>query len=312
MAYIVGAYAAAPPAGSDPVAVAAFLDGAAALPGFRGFELPYIGDSDSFSSSTPANVDPSWDLVVTAIPGTVGRTAADPSFGLASTAPAGRAAALRFTDGLRSAVLGLNDRAGRRAVIAVELHSAPTGYADRSAFRASLESIAGWDWDGAALTVEHCDAARPGQPAQKGYLPLADEIDAVAGLPGFAGVTVNWGRSAIEGRSAATAIEHIDQARSRGLLAGVMLSGASDRDGTFGAAWSDAHLPPSAAADGEPGLASEQTSLLGPAEIADSLQHAGGEQLFTGLKIGVRPVDLPLDARIAYLRNTIRLIDGAT
>src|SRR5438034_923832 len=70
------------------------------------------------------------------------------------------------------------------------------------AFRRSLDELRAWDWRGAALSVEHCDAFVPGQAPAKGFLALGAEIDAIRASHGATpvGVAVNWGRSAIEAR----------------------------------------------------------------------------------------------------------------
>ncbi len=318
MSYIVGAYAAAPVQTSwDPAVEAGYLAAVAELPGLRGLEVPYTGKLHHDEDWLLDHLDPGWDLVLTAIPGTVARTAADPHFGLASPDATGRQAALDFTAGLRTAVRRIHDRLGRAAVIGVELHSAPRGTGTAEAFADTLTEVCAWDWDGAALTIEHCDALRPGQDPQKGYLDLDAELKVVAQVDGLAGITVNWGRSAIEGRSADTAREHIAAVAAAGALTGLMFSGAAARPGAFGDAWLDAHLPPSGGADvhgseGYAGLdAYEPTSLLGPTEIRQALAAAAGRQLFTGLKVGVRPTDAPLPRRIAYLRAALALLDHA-
>jgi Domain of unknown function (DUF4862) len=309
MRYVIGAYPAAPTGPWDPLAHSQFLSQVARIPGFGGLELPYAGALHEDEAWLLDQLDPAWDLVLTAIPGTVARVGADPDFGLASPDARGREAALRFTAGLRDAVHRIAQHLGRASVLAVELHSAPTGRGDATAFAESLAQVAGWDWAGAALTVEHCDALRPDHAPQKGYLSLADELDAVAALPGIAGITVNWGRSVIEGRAAGTAIEHIERVRAAGALAGLMFSGVAAGPNPFGDPWHDAHLPPRPVAAGDTDLTGEPSSLLGPAEIADALRAAGGQQRFTGLKISVRPSDLPVAARVAYLRDAVALLE---
>lgn len=317
MQFIVGAYAASPTARQwDPAAEDAYLTGLAAIPGLRGLEVPFTGQLHHDEDWLLGRLDPTWDLVLTGIPGTVARVAADSGFGLASSRDDGRRAAVVFTSAMRDAVRRVHDHLGRRAVIAVELHSAPTATGTAAAFAASLNEISEWDWDGVALTVEHCDAVRPGQAPQKGYLPLTDELSAVAATPTVAGVTLNWGRSAIEGRDSATPRQHIAAAVAAGGLAGLMFSGAAAVAGQFGEPWLDAHLPPSSQSAAGAGVAEladlhavEPTSLLGPAEIGQALRAAGGQQLFTGVKIGVRPLDAPIERRLAYLRDAVTMID---
>jgi hypothetical protein len=100
------------------------------------------------------------------------RLGADPGFGLASTSKAGRRAAIDFIrDALRAAER-LNERIGRSAVVALEIHSAPRADGQRasaSALADSLKEISDWQWNGAQIVLEHCDAFVPGQtPANSG------------------------------------------------------------------------------------------------------------------------------------------------
>jgi hypothetical protein len=304
MKFIVGAYASAPAEDG-----ARYLDMVAELPGFGGVELQYAGPADSAGAVTA--LQPSWDVVATTIGITVGRNAADPEFGLASSSPEGRRAAVDLVRGLAGVVKDIDDRAGRSAVVGVELHSAPTGRGSREALAASLDEIAGWDWDDALLTVEHCDSVAGAPPLQKGYLTLQDEMDVIARLAGRVAMTINWGRSAIDGRDRHTPVYHLDLVRAAGLLGGLMFSGVAAEPTAYGAAWIDAHLPP--AAGGDPRFAdlasTEPASLLGPQEVADALAAAGDVQRFTGLKIGVRPLDLPAESRLAYVRDALDLLD---
>src|SRR5690348_6231006 len=127
MRYVIGAYPAAPTGAWDPLAHSEFLTQVAQIPGFGGLELPYAGTLHQDESWLLEQLDPGWDLVLTAIPGTVARVAADPDYGLASPDARGREAALEFTAGLRDAVHRIAAHLGRASVVAVELHSAPTG-----------------------------------------------------------------------------------------------------------------------------------------------------------------------------------------
>src|SRR5262249_52879340 len=109
----------------------------------------------------------------------------------------------------------------------------------------SLREIRGWDWHGAKLAIEHCDAYVTGQPPQKGFLTVREELDALKATHDTrtpAGLVLNWGRSAIEGRSAATALAHAREAEASGLLVGLMFSGACAQDAVYGD-WQDTHAP---------------------------------------------------------------------
>ena len=217
------------------------------------------------------------------------------NFGLASPDEAGRAAALDFTRALRDDLAALCERVGRQLVARVQLHSAPTRLAQADAFKRSLAEVATWDWCGATLVIEHCDKYIPEQNPEKGFLSLASEIEIVseAGI----GIHLNWGRSAVEGRSADTAYEHVLEAGKRGVLDGIIFSGAGPEETQYGYSWIDGHLP---------AQADEPTSLMDEAEIARCAQAAvAGGAKYLGAKVCV-PKDASLEQRLAMLTNIYR------
>ena len=177
----------------------------------------------------------------------------------------------------------------------MQLHSAPTRLANADAFKRSLEDVLGWDWCGATLVVEHCDAYIPEQNPEKGFLSLADEIDIVAEVG--VGIHLNWGRSAVEGRSAETAFEHVREAGERGVLDGIVFSGAGPEETQYGYSWIDGHLP---------AQADEPTSLMDAEQIGRCAQAAiaGGVE-YLGAKVCV-PKDASLDQRLAMLTGIYR------
>lgn len=257
----------------------------------NGIELGYVDHL-----YWPAGVPEDTTAIVTAIPGTTAINAKDPDFGLASPNEEGRQRALAFTRELAAQVAAL--RAEGRAIRAVQVHSAPTEFASKEAFADSLREIAALDWGGAELWVEHCDAWVPGQRPQKGYLTLTDEIEvlkevASAFPEAHLGLVINWGRSAIEGHDAATALRHVKEAAASGFLRHVGWSSASNEETVFGYPFIDCHLPPA-------GLSvSPNGTLMGAEEITACVQAAG--QVTFGLKVGLRPDDLDGDARLAAL-----------
>lgn len=318
MSYIVGAYAAAPPPNTaSSEVVAAFYDALAELPDVRGLELPcHDHPAATRDAWWSAKLRPEWDYVVTTIPGTMARLQPDPQFGLASTDGRGRAAALDFVRDVQQSVEQLNSSLGRAAVIGVELHSAPNQsqpgvQGSRDTLVESLTEISSWDWAGARLTIEHCDAFTLAHRVEKGFLSLGEEIAAVSAVNANTdanwGISINWGRSAVEARDAGVVAEHIAEARQAGVLAGLIFSGAADEDGPFGLAWEDTHLPPSDPARDHTG----SVSLLTRAEIAKSLAATvnPSELDFLGFKVGVRPLDSTVDSRIAVIRDTMRILD---
>ena len=105
-------------------------------------------------------------------------------------------------------------------MIAVEIHSAPNRGAAKdvgnsssaASFAASLKELLSWDWQGAKLVVEHCDAYTQDHTPQKGFLGLDEEIEAVniansGGDRTRIGVCINWARSVIETRNTQTAYQ---------------------------------------------------------------------------------------------------------
>lgn len=292
MRLVVGAYPAAPR--SEPWSgsvESAFLEPISSSPMFRGWEIPFSGalhgqDESWFLSQ----LQPGQQHVITAVPLSAVRAGTEPGYGLASFDEKGRADALADMRALRDAVARVVARqasiASPPAVLAVEIQSAPGNAGDGpggsgAALAESLVTMASWDWSGAALVVEHCDAVRPGHEPAKGFLPLEQELTAIASARARTGAdigsSINWGRSAIEGHSALTPAEHVAQAARAGLLYGLMFSGASDLDAALGGAWADAHLAPRSV---------DSSSLMGPAEIAECVAACGDAKLrFLGLKV---------------------------
>lgn len=312
MGYFVGEYAIAPASLADEEAL---LAGLAAMPDVRGLELPFTGALHrSDESWLIARLRRDWDFVVTLIPGTMGRLQAERSFGLASADESGRQAALEMARAARDAVERLCSALGRRAVVAVELHSAPSrgpagGTGTKDAFARSLAEVGSWDWGGARLAIEHCDAHRPGHPQHKGFLSLDDELSAIASANASArapiGVCVNWGRSVLETHDPATAVAHVEAAKRAGALAGIMFSGTTGADTPYGV-WQDTHMPHAPA----PGLAhGAASSLMTEAEIRRCLAAARGAPLdVLGAKIAIRPAEASVETRLGMIGDMLKLI----
>jgi len=317
MAYFIGAYAASPnTTGWDPELEARYYARLRALPGVKGLEHPFLGRLHPHDDAWfVRHIDPNWRFVFTCIPGVMAAMANNPPVGLASDDPVGREAALAFVRQARDAIAALNAACGRRVVDAIEIHSAPDqtrAASSVAALTASLATLVQWDWQGARLVIEHCDAHVPGQVASKGFLSLADEIAAIettnARYGSQLGIVVNWGRSVLEARSAEGALQHIQLAKQHGLLAGLMFSGASGQDTPYGA-WRDSHMPP---APGVAGGIGAEGSLLTDAALQDCLRASDGGQLpILGLKIGIRPLEASLDERMAHLSHALSRLDTA-
>ena len=301
----VGAYAASPTLFHwDAALEEAYLAGIDGIAGVRGLELPWIGglhrhDPDWLLRSLPARLD----LIVTGVPCAVGSLAKDPDYGFASRAEHGRQAALEDAARLRDDIHRLTDAAGRASVVAVELHSAPR--ADRGSAEAlsrSLAEIEEWDWGGAELVVEHCDALVDGREPQKGFLALDDEIGALSSTG--VGLSLNWGRSAIELRDPDSLPAHIARARESGRLRGLIFSGAAAEPGAFGAPWQDTHLPFARSSDfgwGDP------HSLL-TLDRARAALLSAGDLAWLGFKFGWMREDSSVADRIEMIDSATRLL----
>lgn len=298
MKVFVAAYAAVPPGAFDPKSEAAVYDGLEAL-GVGGLEQPFFGSLHRHDEGfLLGQLRPDWDVVLTTLPGTMDRMKEDPAFGLASADEGGRKRALRFMDEARRAVERINTRLGRRGVRAVQVHSAPRPSPSRDAFARSLTELRGWDWQGATLLVEHCDAARADGAHDKGFLPLGFELEAVQASQGptQAACSLNWGRSALEGRSADTPPEHIARLKEARLYGGLFFSGVTPAHAEYGA-WRDSHAPFSTACP---------ASLL-TAEAAAAALAAGVPPL-VGLKVQPLPAGLSIPARLAVVADGLKAL----
>lgn len=285
--WLIGAYAAAPSRMAwHPADEARYFDALADLPGVVGFEIPFTDALHKFDEQWLFDqLRPESTIVVTTAPGTSDHVRASAAFGLASCDPAGRRAAVDHAASANRAIERMNNALGRSAVVAVELHSAPQykeGASSAAALLQSLEELAAWDWYGARIVVEHCDAAIPGQAPAKGYLRLNDEIKTVLEVNrrtnADIGIAINWGRSVIERRDPDGARRHVERAREAELLAGVMFSGCSASATRFGSAWADVHAPAAPETAGAEELLFdflEPTSFMTSQRIAETLQAAG-------------------------------------
>ncbi|HBN90688.1 DUF4862 family protein, partial [Rheinheimera aquimaris] len=246
MKYYIGAYAASPnQTGWDPQLETAYYDELKQLPNIKGLEHPFLGKLHGHDDSWfLANIAPQWDYVFTCIPGIMNALGRNPQFGLASCDSAGRQEALDFMQQACNAVAKLNSHVGRQAVKAVMLQTAPArdqAAASADALYQSLSTMQQWDWQGAQLLIEHCDAYVPAHAPSKGFLSLSDEIAVLTRLNTVSdqahkmGIVINWGRSVFETRRPDGALEHIMAVQAAGLLSGLMFSGVSDQDTEYGA-----------------------------------------------------------------------------
>ncbi|OIQ84516.1 hypothetical protein GALL_336570 [mine drainage metagenome] len=310
--FFLGAYATSPcETHWDAGAEAAYWAGLAALPSLGGLEYPFTGALHPYDEAWAlAHLKPEWDLVLTLLPGTMDRLGQNPHFGLASDDAEGRAAALAFTGQARAVAQRFNEAAGRRRVVAVELHAAPRRgvagvSASAAALAASLAELAAWDWQGATLCLEHCDAWFPGQTAIKGFLPLPEEIRAIRASGAPVGLALNWGRSVLEERDPAHVLDQIRAARAEGLLRGLIFSGCSGEETPWGV-WQDSHMPHAPAFGVEhaaPG------SLMTAEAMAQALEAAGEGLVFLGGKMTARPKGATLERRLGLNRDFLAVLE---
>ncbi|MCJ8294093.1 MAG: DUF4862 family protein [Colwellia sp.] len=316
MEYIIGAYATAPSTEQwHQELETQYYQELKALDSVIGLEHPFVGrlhpyDDDWFLE----NIDKNWQFVFTTIPGVMGNIAKNPHFGIASTNEEGRKAALDFYQQAQQAILKLNSHLDKQAVSFIKIHTAPkitaSTHSSIQALQDSLETMQSWDWYGAKLVIEHCDAHIAGQAAEKGFMLLEDEITAIKQVNSRyncdIGISINWGRSAIETRSSTGPLLHIKQAYRSGLLKGIIFSGASGVEGPYGQ-WKDTHMPPEQAFN-IPSFA--EGSYLTIEQIENSLQQCHYEQLdFIGGKISISPNQASVSKRVSYIKSLITLLD---
>ena len=295
-AYVVGAYASLPSDPDERVRYYALLGEDASV---EGAELPFPGDlavRDSrirLARALPAG----WHRnTVTMIPGTMQRIGTDPRFGLASPDETGRLSAIAQLIDAREAIADLAQLRGANDVSHIEIHTGPTGIARSDAMRRSLDQILSWDWLGTKPVIEHCDRFIEGQHPEKGFLSIEEEIELCRATG--VGLTVNWGRSCVEGRDAALPAEHVRLAAEAGVLTGLMFSGAGPEPTRYGYAWIDGHLP---MAPDEP------TSWMDAARVADCVRLAAPSPAlaYIGAKVCV-PAEADLRERadlLAHIRT---------
>ncbi|WP_333607485.1 DUF4862 family protein [Arsukibacterium sp.] len=318
MKYYVGAYAASPNHSEwNPARETAFYQQLKVLPNVKGLEHPFLSALHQHDDNWfLANIDPSWDYVFTCIPGIMNALGQNPLFGIASNDEAGRQAALGFMQQACAAIAKLNAHLGRQAVRAIQIQTAPArhkAHSSKAALAASINTMLSWDWQGAKIVIEHCDAYVDSHAPSKGFLALTDELEVLtqlnANLPAAQqlGMVINWGRSVFETRRVAGALEHIKAAQAAGLLSGVMFSGVSDQDSAYGA-WRDSHQPPRRSEQvvhGEPGSWMTEQAMH---QCLAACSYA--RQLFVlGVKIGIRPLAADIAERIGYLRDTLAILD---
>lgn len=285
--YFVSTYVTSPSMNDwDPEAEQAYFQALAQRPEVVGVEHPFSSHSKKYPLDwLQQHIPDHWSVIITTMPAFMGAARENPWLGLASVREQDRCAAVTLMEQVAAYVLQLKQVFGRKVVNTIHFHALPkndeTGMrGHKEALKRSLRDIKNIDFSGAHLNLEHCDAYVPGQPAEKGFLSLQDELELLSDAGGF-GVVLNWARSAIEGRSRLTPLAHIRMTQTAGLLKGFCFSGCTDDPCSEYGAWKDSHVPPMRIID-SPYLCEE--SLLGAEEIQQVFSLLD-EDIYLGVKV---------------------------
>lgn len=270
----------------------------------RGLEHAFYGTLHRYDDHWfLKNMDPMWDFVFITLPGVMETLKTSPAFGLASNEAAERNRALEFIATARESVQKLNHFLKRKSVLAVQIHSAPAQNSSKESFAESLMAICAWDWDGAQILVEHCDAFRTDGNHAKGFLSLEDEIWAIQKVAASSPATpvaamLNWGRSVVEGRNPKHILQHIQRLKREKLLKGFIFSGTTPE-------FSDKHTPPPTSVGGKIFF---ENSLMTATEIQKTIQILPDDLIYLGFKI--MPDPIPKDSResLTYLDQMATLL----
>ena len=153
MSFIVGAYVTSPCLFKwDELQEQKYFDALKRLDHVRGLEHPFWGDLHPFDVNWFLNnIEPSWDFVLTCIPGIMKSLQSDSTFGLASDDEKGRQKAIEFMKKAHDGILTINQQQNRKSVLAVHITSSPSrsitgNKASSESFQKSLEEICNWDW----------------------------------------------------------------------------------------------------------------------------------------------------------------------
>lgn len=318
MKIIVGAYASVPSDASwDQETEHLFYQQLKNNTLIDGLEVPFTGKLHKYDNDWFYNqLDKNWCYVITCIPGTMGELAKDPHFGIASDNEAGRLNALAFYQQANAEIAKLNSHFNKQVVSHIQIHTAPAitpnTSSSVSALVKSLNELQSWDWHGAKLIIEHCDAYIQDQSSEKGFMRIEDELLAIATVNKQAnnklGITINWGRSAIEAQSATGPLHHMQLCINENLLSGLIFSGASSTSALYGA-WKDSHMPP---VMNDFDQLNNKDSELSEHQIKKCMQLQQSAKLdFVGCKISILPHQQPLASRIQYIQNTLAMIKTA-
>ncbi len=268
----------------------------------RGIEHPAFFDSEIYNDEWLLNnLSENWDVLITCLPSFMNKMSKNPYFGIASSNEEGRKEAQISLQKTLDYAKSLNDRLARNAVKIIHFHSLPrnneVGIADSKFLEESLYHISKNDFEDIKFVLEHCDAYVPNQLADKGFLSLEEEVRAIEKFDSF-GISINWARSAIEGRSENKPLDHIGELSQKGMLSGVIFSGCTDDPESKYGAWRDTHMPTKMHC---------KNSLLGKDEIKQVMESINPD-IFLGIKISNRIRPASLSASVGMINETINYI----
>ena len=284
-----------------------------------GLELPFWGTNlhpfdDEWLLS---NLSPKWENVLTCVPGTMNFIKDDPYFGLSSVNRKSRLNAIKMYKRAFSSVKKIKNRLGEKSLKGIFITSAPLNNkslrnATKEFLFESLAELISWDWGNTRIIVEHCDAfTEKNLIPKKGFLSLEEEIDAIKKVNhefnSNIGVVINWGRSAIELRSADGPNQHSKLTTKNELLAGIMFSGTTPNNNNLYGSWSDLHMPPAPYKDYE---YFEEESLMTYENIKETLMNCDLTLLeFIGVKLLAFPVNSSMEKRVGINENSLNLLN---
>jgi hypothetical protein len=317
MKYIVGAYATAPSLALDDMALEQnyYEMLIQEVPEIRGLEIPFWGDDIHIwgCDFLLKFIQPTWDNVLTCVPASVMGLKKNKYFGLASNDETSRLEAIKSHRKANDIVHKINDFFGRQSFIAIQLATAPTVPVDgvNSSLESLLKSmneIISWDWQGAKILIEHCDSFVD-NPIQKGFMSIDEEIRALLSLADKTniGLSINWARSAIEGRSSERVIEHINKVNKHQLLSGLIFSGTTINDEQYGE-WTDLHMPFAQSYEIQN---YEKNSLLTRENIKNTLSSVNLSEIdYLGFKLLAMPInEAPLVRRLGINKDAATVLN---
>jgi hypothetical protein len=318
MNYIIGAYATAPIINSNRLLEDTFYEKLLeSIKNIRGFEIPFYGDDiHRFGYNYLLNfIKPSWDNVISCIPGTMESLSKNPHFGLASDDIIGRRQAIDMMNRVNLIIKKINEFYGRKSIFAVQIVTAPSKpvsgvSSSQESLLRSMEEVLSMDWQGAKIVIEHADKSNNGESFEKGFLSLECEIKTLIKLKDLhnVGITINWARSAIEGKNLEKPLEHIKLAIEYNLLSGLIFSGVSMVDRNYGS-WKDTHMPFSKSYNVKH---YEKNSLLNHENIKKTLNLLDINNLdYLGIKINAIPLsEINIERRVGLNKDAVYILDN--